>query len=92
MKIITYKATGYTTVYNSKTVREEQQEIVVTVTVECPTQADYNANYKIAEAEALPGTIEVSGEFDPEPAEPAQEDRIKDLEEALEMLLNGVTE
>ena len=37
------------------------------VEVECATQAVYDANYPIAEKEADPGTIHVSGEFDPEP-------------------------
>lgn len=32
----------------------------------CPTQTAYNANYPIAEKEAIPGTINVSGEFDRE--------------------------
>lgn len=34
----------------------------------CPTQAIFDANYPIAEKEAIPGSIEVTGEFDPEPA------------------------
>jgi hypothetical protein len=34
--------------------------------IECKTQALFDANYPIAESEAVPGTIKVSGEFDPE--------------------------
>ena len=33
----------------------------------CNTQKQFDANYPIAEKEAVPGTIEVTGEFDPEP-------------------------
>ncbi len=32
----------------------------------CKTQAAYDANYPIAEKEAIPGTIEVTGNFEPE--------------------------
>lgn len=32
----------------------------------CKTQTQYDANYPVAEKEAIPGTIEVSGEFEPE--------------------------
>lgn len=56
----------------------------------CDTKAQYGANLPIAEQEALPGTIEVFGEFDTE--KPTDADRIAELEEALAMLLSGVTE
>ena len=56
----------------------------------CDTKAQYDANLPIAEQEAVPGTIEVSGEFGAE--EPTDSDRIAELEEALAMLLSGVTE
>lgn len=70
------------------------EQIILDKAIHCPTQAIYDANYPIAEAEAIPGTIEVTGEFDPEPETPeiTQEKRIAELEEALDMLLNGVTE
>lgn len=42
------------------------EQIVTGKEIECKTQAVYDANYPIAEKEAIPGTIEVSGEFDPE--------------------------
>lgn len=48
---------------------EEQPDIKQTITpaeIKCPTQASYDANYPIAEKEAIPGTIEVTGEFEPE--------------------------
>lgn len=48
---------------------EEQpvmERIILDKAIECPNQAAYDANYPIAEKEAIPGTIEVSGEFEPE--------------------------
>ena len=47
----------------------EEPFIVDTLTpmvIECPTQAVLDANYPIAEKEAV-GKIDVDGEFDPEP-------------------------
>lgn len=43
------------------------EQIFLDKSISCTTQAQYDANYPIAEREAVPGTIEVSGEFDPEP-------------------------
>ena len=69
------------------------EQIILDKAIKCPTQAVYDANIPIAEKEAIPGTIDVSGEFDPEPeAQPSDAERIAELEEALDMLLNGVTE
>lgn len=42
------------------------ERIVLEKAITCPTLTAYAANYPIAEKEAIPGTIEVSGEFDPE--------------------------
>lgn len=42
------------------------EQVVMDKAIECPNQASYDANYPAAEREAIPGTIEVSGEFDPE--------------------------
>lgn len=42
------------------------EKIILDAEILCPTQASYEANYSIAEREAVPGTIEVTGEFDPE--------------------------
>ena len=71
------------------------EQIILDKSMECPTQAIYDANLPIAEAEAIPGTLDRDplGEFDPEPeAQPSDAERIAELEEALDMLLNGVTE
>lgn len=66
------------------------EQIILSAEIICKTQTRFDANYAIAEREAIPGTIEVSGEFDPEAD--TQEERIAQLEEALALLLSGVTE
>lgn len=68
----------------------------------CDTKAQYDANLPIAEREAVPGTLDIdpNGEFEAEePTKPSLENRVENLEtetsdlsEALEMILNGVTE
>lgn len=40
------------------------EQIILDAQILCPTQAAFDGNYPIAEKEAIPGTIEVSGEFD----------------------------
>lgn len=89
MKKIIYQVKGYTQIHNPTTEQVEQKEILVGVSIECKTQADYDANYPAAEKEAV-GEIIVEGEFDT--AEPTDAERIAQLEEALDMLLSGVTE
>jgi hypothetical protein len=66
------------------------EQIVFDVEIVCKTQSDYEANLIIAKREAM-GEITVEGEFDEVPNS-NQEERIAELEEALNMLLNGVTE
>lgn len=65
------------------------EQIFLGAGIICPTQAVFDANYPIAEKEAV-GEIIVEGEFDP--AEPTDKERIAELEAALELLLSGVTE
>ena len=43
------------------------EQVILDKEIECNTQADFDANYPIAEKEAIEGTIEVTGEFDPAP-------------------------
>lgn len=47
--------------------RVEVEQIILDKSIICPTQAIFDANYPIAEREAIEGTIEVSGEFDTDP-------------------------
>ena len=74
------------------------EQIVLDAEIVCNTKAIYESNLPVAEREAVPGTIEVSGEFDTE-HETTLETRVETLEtdstemkEALDMILNGVTE
>lgn len=100
MKKLIYQVEGYTGVYNPETEEVEKKVCISTVTGECPTQTVLDANYAIAEKNAIPGTIEVTGEFDPEGcSSPTLETRVATLEtdtadmaEALDMILSGVTE
>ena len=90
MKIIRYKFLSAEISHGTEE-KPNMEQIILDVEIICPTQAAYDANYPIAEREAVPGTVTVEGEFDTE-AEPTQEKRLAELEEALEMILNGVTE
>lgn len=57
------------------------------------TVSDNETGRAMAEIEAYNGVIEEFDDGKPEPVKtPTQEQRIAELEEALDMLLNGVTE
>lgn len=63
-KIIKYKFLSCE--INRGTEEEPNMEpVIIDKGIICETQADFDSNYPIAEKEAIPGTIEVSGEFDP---------------------------
>ena len=68
MKIIKYK---YLSAEINHGTEEEPniKQIIIEKSMECPTQAVYDANLPIAEAEAIPGTLDRDpfGEFEPEP-------------------------
>lgn len=68
-KIIKYKFLSVEVNHGTKE-NPDIEQILLDVQIKCKTQADYDTNYPIAEKEAIPGTIEVSGEFDPEPETP----------------------
>ena len=66
-KIISYKFLSAKV--NHGTEEEPQiEQILLNASIICNTQAQFDANYPSAEKEAVPGSIEVTGEFDPEPA------------------------
>lgn len=89
MKMLTYKVIGYTAFYNYETQTEEQQECLVVVSGIPAT----NENIEKAENDAYNGEYELYDDGQPEPeAEPTDAERIAELEEALDMLLSGVTE
>lgn len=89
MKKLFYKIEGYTSVYNTETGKVEQRMSVSDVAVECATADEFDNAYSKAIAQAI-GEIIVEGEF--ETAEPTVTERIDELEEALDLLLSGVTE
>ena len=64
-KVISYKFLSCE-VNNGTEENPVMEQIILGKSIVCPTQTIYDANYPIAEKEAIPGTIEVSGEFDPE--------------------------
>jgi hypothetical protein len=91
MKFIKYKFVSCE-INNGTEEAPSIEEITVSVKLECPTQEVFDSNYPIAEKEAIPGTIEVVGEFEPEPQVEPVEDRVAELESALNLLLEGATE
>lgn len=77
------------------------EQVLQDAKIECKNQADYDAKHKIAEKEAIPGTIEITGEFNSDESNitPTLEERVgtvegevADLSEALDMIINEVTE
>ena len=82
MKKIVYKVLGKTTV--------EDVEAEVLCGVEKPYS---EANVEIAKSEAYNGEYPIVDDGQPEPEQPMTDaERIAQLEEALELLLSGVTE
>lgn len=91
MKKLIYQIEGYTGVYNPEIKEVEQKPCISTVTVECPTQAVLDANYPIAEKVAIPGSIEVIGEFDPEPETPSGDESVwEELDKAYQEGVDSV--
>lgn len=88
MKRIIYKKTGRITTYDPETLTESFTEILVGVNVEYT-----ETNEAIAKAEAYKGeyTIEDDGQPETE-VKPSDTERITELEDALDLLLSGVTE
>lgn len=86
MKKIIYHVKGYTQIYNSKTDRVELNEVLVGVETEYT-----EANFGIAKRDAYNGVFTIVDDGLPE-AQPTDAERIAELEEALDMLLSGVTE
>ena len=63
MKIIKYKFLSAEINHGTEETPNIEQ-IILEKSMKCPTQAAYDANYPIAEKEAIHGTIEVSGAFE----------------------------
>ena len=89
MKKLIYKIEGYIGVYNPETEEVEQRLSPADVMIENPTEEDITKVKEIAYNGEY--TIEDDGQPESE-AQPTAAERIAELEEALNMLLNGVTE
>lgn len=90
MKIIKYKFLSCEVNHGTED-NPQYEPILFDKELNCNTEADFEINLPIAQEEAYNGEYTVEGEFDEYPI-PSQEERIAELEEALDMLLNGVTE
>ncbi len=87
MKKIKYKVLGYTKVYNPET-EEIEQKVCFADFIR-----DYSeTNEAIAQREAYNGEYTIEDDGVEEVTVQTQEERIAELEEALELLLSGVTE
>ena len=89
MKKLIYQIAGYTGVYVPEKDAVEQRLSLATVTVDRPTEEDVAKAMEIA----YNGEYTIEDDWQPESeAQPTNAERIADLEEALNMLLSGVTE
>lgn len=86
MKRIIYKKTGRITTCDPETMTETFTEILVGVNVEYT-----ETNEAIAKAESYNGEYSIVDDGQTE-TQPTDTERIAELEEALDMLLSGVTE
>jgi hypothetical protein len=69
--------------------RVEVEQVILDKSIICPTQAIYDANYPIAEKEAV-GEITVTGEFDPEPETPSGDSVWDELDAAYQRGVDSV--
>lgn len=88
MKKLVYKIEGYTGLYNAETEEVEQILSLADVIIENPTDEDVERAKEIA----YNGEYTIEDDGVEETHEPTDAERIAELEEALAMLLNGVTE
>ena len=87
MKVIRYDVLGHLGVYNEDTQIVENVECITNV-----TKPYSEANEETAKQEAHNGEYTIEDDGIEETHEPTDAERIAELEEALAMLLNGVTE
>ncbi len=86
MKKLSYQYESLAEVYNPETGSEEEKPILISTVIENATDAD------IERAKEIAWGGEYTLEDDGVEPEPTAEQRITELEEALELLLSGVTE
>ena len=87
MTKLIYKIAGYTAIYNPLTKEVEQKETLAEVAISNPTEEQINAAREVA----YNGEISLVDDGEPV-AQPVLEDRVKELEDALTLLLEGATE
>lgn len=88
MKKIKYAVLGYTGVFNPETEEVEEKEVVSYSIIDYSAEAE-----EMAKKIAHNGDYEIFDDGEPEPvAKPTDAERIAELEEALALLLSGVTE
>lgn len=90
MKIIKYKFLSAEINHGTEE-NPDIEQIFRDKSIRC-SEADVEANEEIAKAEAYNGKYTVEDDGVEEVTPPTQDERIKELEEALELLLLGVTE
>lgn len=89
MKTLTYQYESVTEVFNDETGLVEKRPILIGVNIENPTE---DAIARAAEI-AYNGEYTIDDDGQPDPVvEPTESERIAELEEALALLLSGVTE
>ena len=88
MKKLIYKIVGYINQYNPETKEIEQIFTPMEVLIENPTEK----NIELAKQKAYNGEYTVEDDGVEETSELTQEQRIAELEDALALLLSGVTE
>lgn len=91
MKIIKYKFLSATVNHGTE---EEPiiEQIILEKMIPCRTQEEYDRGLLVAKQEAIAGTLDPDHDGMFEPEESATEERITELEAALDLLLSGVTE
>ena len=76
MKIVKYKFLSCEINHGTEE-KPDIEQIFLEKSIECATQAQYDANLPIVLAEAYNGEYTVEGEFEDESTEPSQLDRVE---------------
>ena len=91
MKLIKYKFFSCRINHGTEE-KPEYEDVILDKEIRC-SEAYLEANEEIAKREAYNGEYTIEDDGEPEPEAPqTQEERIAELEEALALLLSGVTE
>jgi hypothetical protein len=88
VKKLIYKVEGYTSVYNPETKKVEERLSLAEAIIENPSEEDLARAVEIA----YNGEYTVEDDGIEEMAQPTQEERISELEEAMKLLLSEVND